>query len=458
MRRDLIRIQNGSGRHKKVMVLEDIQMELQCGEVQGVFFENREEEESLMRVLCGEAKLAGGMVYYQDVRYEPQEAAGLFKEKIFLPVFQSEWAEELTVTDFFCLYEQCFGKQRKLIERKIHTLSEVFGLEYQPDQRIQQLSNIQKVRLELIRAYDRAYEVVILRGLTTVLGEEAFCRIMKLVDELRQRNMTFLILDHAEVLARFCTTQIYAVSRGRTVYVYKKAELRAYLQGKSWEKDRREQDTGWNGEVLQIRGVALDEKVRVDLSVYAGEIVTVLDTKGSYINSLAAILRGDLAYEQGNIWYRGIPFAPAGIREVIHKGIGIIEEHEGGHRQELFYNLSALENLELLLAEKEPVRLIKKNRHQSIIKESAQFFSEQELNTMVAELSSRQRQRLVYYRWYLCFPQLIICVRPLTSLDRQMREEAEQMIRRFQERGIAVLVLTANAMAAEVFGGRCIIL
>lgn len=440
------------------MILEDIQIELRIGEVQGVFFENRDEEESLMQVLCGEAELSGGKVCYKDTFYDIKEAAKLFKENVFLPVFQSKWAEELTVTDTFCLHEKRLCNQKNVVKKKIYTLSEVFNLKLHPDRKVQQLTSAQKVKMELIRAYERGYAVVILRGLTAILNEDAFREIMVLVGKLQERDMTFLILDHAEILARFCTGEIYAVSQGRTVYVYKKSELRAHLQQRSWMNSRIPQGTAWNGEVLQIRGVPLDEKIKVDLSVHTGETVTVLGTKEGYANSLAAVLRGEWPYEQGNIWYRGIPFAPVSIREVVHKGIGIIEEREGEYGQELFYNLSALENLELLMAEKEPAKFVKKNRRQSIIKESAAFFSEQELNTRVSELPPFKRQRLAYYRWYLFFPQLIVCISPLTSLDLQMRQESERMIRKFEERGIAVLVITSNAMAAEALGGRRIIL
>lgn len=458
MRQDLFRIQNGCRLQNKMMVLQDIQIELQPGEVQGVFFENRNEEESLMQVLCGDAKLTGGQFYYKDKYCDIKKARQLLKENIFMPVFRKQWADELTVTDFFCLHEQRLNTRKKLVEKKIRTLSEIFELKMQPDQKVHLLSAVQKVEMELIRAYERGYSVVILRGLTAILGKDAFLQIMKLVGKLQKQNIGFLILDHAEILARYCTADIYAISRGRTVFIYEKRELKEYLDVKFWKQNRTGQDTGWNGEVLQIRGLKLDDKVSVDLSVYTGEIVTVLDTKDIYVNSLAAVLRGEHSYEKGNIWFRGIPFAPENIQETIHKGIGVIEEREGAYGQELFYNLSAAENLELLMAEKESARFMKKSRRRSIIKESERFFTEQELNTMVSRLQPRQRQRLAYYRWYLFYPQLIICIRPLTSLDLQMRKEAEGMIRKFQERGIAVLVLTANAIAAEVLGGRQIIL
>lgn len=458
MRRDLFRIQNGSRMQGDTMVLEDIDIELQKGEIQGVYFKNQNEEESLMQVLCGMAELTVGIVYYNEQQISTKDAKELLHEKVFLPVLQSNWSAELTVTDFFCLHEQRICKQRKMVERKIKTLAEVFEVAIQPELRMQQLLDVQKVELELIRAYDRGYSVVVLRGMTTILGETAYQQVMKLVDQLRRRDMTFLLLDHAEVLADFCTAQIYAISQGCTIFRYQKEELKEHLSNNSGNKNMITKDTNWNGEILQIRRLELDNKIKVDLSLYNGEITTVLDTKGDYGNQLAAIMRGERNYQKGNIWFMGTPFAPANIREVVHVGIGIIEEREGRYGQELFYNLTALENLELLLAEKEPEWLMKNKRRASSVKESEAFFSVTELNTTVAKLHPWQRQRLAYYRWYLYYPRLVIIIRPLTSLDLQMRKEAEHMIRKFQERDIAVLVITSNGVVAEVLGGKCIVL
>lgn len=458
MRKDLFRIQNGSCHQGNIAILEDISLELQMGEIQGAFFENRNEEDKFLQVLCGKAELTGGRVYYRDHYVPCGDARKFFGKEIFLLVFQGNWAPELTIADFFCLYDKKLGKYKNLLDRKIYTLSEAFDIEIIPEKKLYQLSDVEKIELELIRAFDRGFTAVILRGMTSALAGKDCNRVIRMINQLRQRGMIFLLLDHAEALANYCTAGIYAVSQGRTVFVYGKEELKEYLLANEIRGNPVVKDTQWNGEVLQIRGLELDEGIRVDLSVYEGEIVSVLDTKGIYANKLAAILRGEQEYHKGNIWFRGIPFAPVSTQEVVQSGIGIIEEREGDFGQELFYNLTALENLELLLAGKHLGWLIKRNHRRSIISESEGFWKEEELNTRVEDLTPWQRQRLAYYRWYLYFPPLMVCVKPLTSLDRQMRKEAEQMIHKYQERGMAVLIITTNVIVADTLGGKQVVL
>lgn len=458
MRQNLFRIQNGYRSDHDIKILTDINIELQYGEIQGIFFDNHKEEEALIQVLSGAAKLDGGCTYYRERFLDISKARKRLKEKVFLPAFQTRWGNELTVADFFCLHQKQFFIRRTLYEQRVHTLLQIFGIELSPESRMQQLSDGQKVLLELVRAYDRGYAMVILRGLSVLLGEAALTQVRRLLDKLRERNMAFLVLDHAGMLARFCTADIYEVNRGQTVYVYRKEELLPYLMLQQREKHCGNLEFHQQGEILQVRGVLTASQVQLNFSVFAGELVTIFDTVGLDVSYLGGVLSGELPCRQGSIWFRGQSLTGLQQHQMVHKGIGMIEEQDGAYEQQLFYHFSALENLELLMAEKEPGIFMKKKRRESIIKESAVFFSETELLSLVSQLEPWQRQRLLYYRWYLFYPQLVICIRPLTSLDRQMRKETERMIGRLLERGIAVLVLTANKQAAETLGGRCIVI
>lgn len=456
MREDIFRIRNGSRIQRGITVLENIQMELRSGVIQGVFFENRDEEKSFIQVLCGEAIFTGGRIYYREEYCGPEEAAKLFRQEVFVPRFCNKWSEELTVTDFFCLYKNSLLKRRRETERKIQTYAEAFELEICPDDRMRNLPTVQRIKLELIRALERGYSVIVLRGITSGLDKQACASLMKLIEMLRHRGLTFLLLDHEEVLAGCCTAEIYAVSHGCTVFVYRPEELQERLRKRLSAGGMPLQDTVWNGEVLRIRGIETEAGVKLDVSVYNGETVILLDTKGTEIQRLAGILKGEITYREGNIWLKGTPFSPGGIQDVIRFGVGMIEEREGSVRQDLFYNLTGIENLELLMAEKKTGWTVRKNYRRSIIRESEPFFSEAELNTRVMELQPWQQQRLAYYRWYLYYPQLMICVRPLSGLDVQMRREAEQMIQKMRERGIAVLVLTSSAAVAGRIRGKII--
>lgn len=462
MKRDLIRIQNGYCRHNRVLLLKDIQIALQCGEIQGVFFENHTDEEHLINILSGAVELDGGQIWYKDTRIDLKTARKQFREKVFLPMFKNQWAKDLTVVDFFCLDKKQFYFKRRECEKKIYTLGEIFGLEMQPQQRMYRLTESQRVQLELIRAYERGYEAVILRGLSAIIGEKAWPDVGALLNQLRARDMAVLILDHVAIPARFSTADIYEISQGQTVYIYRKDELMRHLyrqaQQPVWEPEGTLYNAAKSHELLQINDVRLDDKVTVNLTVNDGEMVTVLDTRGNYVDQLTAILRGNQSPGRGGVRYRGISLNEMALHQKIRWGIGFIEERERKQGQELYYHLSVVENIELLLAEKSGNVLMKKKQRQSIIRESAEFFSEQEMLTPVAQLEPWQQQRVLYYRWYLFYPQLIVCIRPLSSLDLQMRKESERMIRAFRERGIAVLILTANAMTAETIGGRQICL
>lgn len=450
MKNDSIKLVGGSKKHRDFAILRDICLELKSGEIQGIIFDDKKEEEWLIKVLCGREPLSSGIVHWQNSNYKGLEAMELLKQKLFLLNMLNHYSPELDVIDFFSISKEALRLNRKKVKAKIMTLLGTFGVDINPQEKICRLTDIKRIELELIRAFERGYFVFILKGITLFLSDPDRLSLMKLIDQMRKAGMAILLVDHGEALVEHCTSNIYEIRYGCTVYVYEVKELQNHLD-KRYPEVVKAIPKPAEREMLRIAGVD-----KLNLSVNSHEIVTVIDQRNVHGEFLASVLKGERKLIKGKLWLGGRNFSPKSFTETILAGVGIIEQWGEQRRTDLFYHLTVLENISLLLAFKGKKRLVKKKMALSIIKEADGFFTEAELYCPVVELQPNLQLRLAYFRWYLFYPKLLVCVNPLADPDIQMRREAEWMIEKCRERGIAILAIASDERTVGSLSGRYI--
>src|SRR5690349_22933942 len=83
--------------------------------------------------------------------------------------------------------------------------------------------------------------------------------------------------------------------------------------------------------ILSLRGVSksygpLQVLRKVDLDVYAGEVVALLGENGAGKSTLSGIIAGSRTPSEGEMTWLGQPYAPASPREAIDKGLVLIHQ------------------------------------------------------------------------------------------------------------------------------------
>jgi ABC-type sugar transport system ATPase subunit len=72
------------------------------------------------------------------------------------------------------------------------------------------------------------------------------------------------------------------------------------------------------------------------------------------------------------------------------------------------------------------------------------FFSKGALSARTESLSIYDQQKLVYLKWHLYNPKVVVCTRPFSSIDVELREITSEMMELLLEKGIGILVLASN--------------
>ena len=72
----------------------------------------------------------------------------------------------------------------------------------------------------------------------------------------------------------------------------------------------------------------------------------------------------------------------------------------------------------------------------------------------IKKLSPVEQQKVLYSKWLLYAPELLICIQPFSDGNIQAREAAREMIYVLKNRKIPVLIVTSSMSEINYCGGR----
>jgi len=460
---EIVRIQSGENQEA---FLFDICLRLWSGKIHGLIVDNVLEERYLFEILQGKRSFSDGKVFINETFVPLEQTKETFAKKIFFPEIAVKNSQELTVMDSFFIEQKVkegFYKNIRRLRRQIETMVEVFSVSWTPDMLLRDMNPLQRVELELIKAFRQGFKIIVLKNLTAVLNSKDIARVTLLFGELRQRGSAFLVIDYDQTFLLRLTDDISIISNGRTAFRFFRDEFNVEQIQKVLLKERRTyeiSDTAktrdFAQEILRFNNISTDGIPKINFCIHKGECLVLLDREGYYGNDVIDILQGENSDYRGRMYLRGQPYEPKSLMDAVNQGVCMIQENPIAYGKNLFHNMSGLKNLSIMITEKVSYPFLTRRTEKSIQKELSHIFTKNQLDTQVAALDPLTKQKLVYYKYFIYYPHLIICVKPLSGVDIRMKEFTEHMIQEYIKRGIAVLIITTNISEAYTFSGQVI--
>jgi branched-chain amino acid transport system ATP-binding protein len=187
------------------------------------------------------------------------------------------------------------------------------------------------------------------------------------------------------------------------------------------------------GEVQAVHGV--------ELSVQAGEIVTVIGPNGAGKSTLLCAAMG-LLRSHGTLALDGVTIARPTVEAMVARGVALVPE-----RRELFGEMSVEDNL--LLGGFWRWRKGQRDHAQRMQEVFAIFPRLEERSAQLAQtLSGGERQMLAIGRALMAKPRLLMLDEPSLGLAPLIVREVLQVVASLRQHGVSVLLVEQNARAA----------
>lgn len=445
-----------------IVANDNITLQLRKGEIHALLGENGAGKSTLMGILFGMnqpdkgvIKVRGKEVKITNPNVANDLGIGMVHQHFKL-------VENFTVTQNIvlgCEPKILFGLGMDLNKaaKRIEELSKQYGLNVDPNAKIENISVGMQQRVEILKMLYRDADVLILDEPTAVLTPQEIDELIKIMKNLINEGKSIIIITHKLKEIKAAADRCTVIRRGRyigtvDVKTTSEAEMAKMMVGRevSFKVNKKPAKPG--DVVLDIKNLSVKNNKKVlglkdfSIDVRAGEIVGIAGVEGNGQSELIEAITGLRKSESGTINFKNKDITRESIRNRINSGIAHISEDR--HKRGLVLDYTIEENMVLEVYDKKPFSnkgLLNKKEIKKYAEKIIDEFdvrSGEGAESIARSLSGGNQQKAIIGREIELNPELLIAAQPTRGLDVGSIEYIHKRLVEQRDSGKAVLLVS----------------
>lgn len=436
----LLDMKNISKSFAKNKVLHDVNFSVRAGEVHALLGENGAGKSTLVKILGGIYQPDGGEICISGEKQSFSSALDAQKHGV------SIIHQELMLMPHLSIAENLFmgrelGKtswtvDKKAQNRRARELLADFGLDFEPDTRLERLTIAQQQMVEIIRAISFNAKVIAMDEPTSSLSEHEAERLFELIRSLKKQNVGIILISHRLNDIFALSDRITVLRDGVCAGTQETAEatedgLIAMMVGRDVEHFYARPDRDIKDEeVLRVEhlsdgGLAKD----VSFSLRRGEILGVSGLVGAGRSEALQCVFGLSRRVSGEVFVHGESVHFHAPWEAIKGGLGYVCEDR--KRDGLFLKQNIKFNTTINVLDRF-IRALRcdKRREEQISAEYAQALKTRitSLDQIVGYLSGGNQQKVLISRWLASTTDILLLDEPTRGVDMNTKQDIYQLM------------------------------
>ncbi len=457
-----IEMLNITKRFPGIIANDNITLQLKKGEIHALLGENGAGKSTLMSVLFGlyqaeegVIKKDGKVVTIKDPNDANDLGIGMVHQHFKL-------VECFTVLDNIILGVEPNKHgflQKKEAREKVLELSERYGLQIDPDAKIEDITVGMQQRTEILKMLYRENEILIFDEPTAVLTPQEIDELMAIMKNLAKEGKSILFISHklAEIMA--VADRCTVLRKGKYIGTVETKnttmeDLSAMMVGRSVNFHVEKKPAEPGDVILNVENMTVASKVHkndavknVSFQVRAGEIVCIAGIDGNGQTELVYGLSGLEPLKSGKIEMCGRDITRMPIRKRSVSGMSHIPEDRHKHGlvldYSLEYNIVLQRYFEPQFTDKAGFLKRKEIReYAERLIEEYDVRSGQGPVTTARAMSGGNQQKAIIAREIDRDPQLLLAVQPTRGLDVGAIESVHKQLIAQRDAGKAVLLVS----------------
>ncbi len=444
-----------------VLANDHVNFELQQGEIHALLGENGAGKTTLVNILYGLYRPEEGEILRDGkpvTMHSPKDAIALgigmvHQHFMLIPVF--------TVTENIMLGSETVRGivlDRRRVAGQIRELSHRYGLDVDPEAYVRDLPVGVQQRVEIVKTLYREARILILDEPTAVLTPQEADDLFRVMKELKAQGVSIIFITHKlrEVLA--VADRITVMRAGHVVGTVDPTQtdephLAAMMVGREVILKVEKEPARPGEDVLQVTDLRVHdvrgmEAVRAaSFSVRAGEVLGIAGVQGNGQTELVEALTGLRHVHAGKVILRGIDVTGKPPRPIIENGLAHIPEDRQRHGLVLSYPVA--DNLILCTYYLAPYASGIVIQNKAVDENARKLVKKFDVRTpspyvATSTLSGGNQQKVIVARELSRPVQLLIANQPTRGLDVGSIEYIHRQIIDMRDRGVAVLLVSAE--------------
>ena len=460
----IIEMLNITKRFPGIIANDNITLQLEKGEIHALLGENGAGKSTLMSVLFGLYQPEEGEIHKNGQKVEirnPNDATAL---GIGMVHQHFKLVEVFTVLDNIIMGSETIKHgfiDRKSAREKIINLSKKYGLQVDPDAKIEDITVGMQQRVEILKMLYRDNEILIFDEPTAVLTPQEIKELMQIMKNLAAEGKSILFITHKLNEIMEVSDRCSVLCKGRYIGTVEiantnKEELSRMMVGRDVQFTVDKAPSKPGKTILDIQHLSVASKLHkklavndVSLKVHAGEIVCIAGIDGNgqseFIQGLTG-LESIVHNPETKILLDEVDITKKSIREKSKAGMSHVPEDRHKHGLVLDYTLEQNMVLQRYWEPQFQSHQFIKNKEvtaysQDLI-EKYDVRSGQGCKTPARAMSGGNQQKAIVARELNKNHKLLIAVQPTRGLDVGAIEYLHKAIIADRDEGKAVLLVS----------------
>ncbi|HHV10717.1 MAG TPA: sugar ABC transporter ATP-binding protein [Clostridiales bacterium] len=435
--------------------LNDFQLQVYQGEMVNLLGVSGSGKTALYFYFIGEELLREGKVVFHNQIWKEHERFSAIRDMVCLGQ-KSTLIPNLSIAENLCIIT---GKRKvkgvinkKAINYRVNLLLKQYAPELSPDMLVNELTIVQCHVVELLRSIENEAKLVFIDDAFSSYGQMGVLRILELLRVLKERNISIIYASRKRDQLTQLAERIIILRQGKAVKTfysdnYNEELCRKWLVGNPvltgfQRKSYRTGQVVLN--TVELTGPCYISNM--NLKIHRGEVVGLYDMNNSANLEVTDILVGNRKAEQGRMFLEGKNYAPLTIDDAIASNVGYIPKDRDGSG--VVGSMSFAENLLLPIMLKMSLFTMFKNERVNRYLEKEYLeelgIKEQDKDKEVSSFDSYVKTNVIFRKWILSKPALLICEEICEETDITMRNIIYKALEELAGNGAAVLVTSSN--------------
>lgn len=440
-----------------VKALQNVSFELKKGEVLSVIGENGAGKSTLMKIIAGALKNDRGHIYFQGEKLSLNSPLDAVKKGISIVYQEPNIFADMSVLENIFMGNELVSKNKTIqwteMYQEAKEALKMVGLAGEILHLTMSKLSIGNQQLVLIaRGIYKKCKILILDEPTSILSHNESEKLFEIIADLKNRGVSIMYISHRIPEILRISDDIIVLRDGcltGTLLPQEATEetIITAMSGRKINMSVYEERTWGEKAILEVKNLSYKSAFQdISFEVKPGQILGMYGLVGAGRSEVARAIFGETSAERGQILFEGQDISRISINEAIEKRIFYVPEDRGA--QGLFDIHPVRDNMSVSFLDSlsNKIGIINKKKEKQVVQDNIEKYSIKTPGQSISvnSLSGGGQQKVLFCRWLLQEPKVLILDEPTRGIDVMTKTEIHKYVIELAKAGVAVIVISSD--------------